>query len=314
MRHEIADRAHLIIGGATKAGSTSLFAYLSDHPDVCATYKKETRFFLEKDYPAAARYRLEDGLETYAAYFPPCDCRSIYFDSSPQYLYSSKAAERIHSILPHIRLVFILREPVDRLLSFYHFAKQRAFIPQDMDLRAYVEEQLALLDADPPPPDYLRALPHGRYSQYLPRFLEVFAREQILVLQFENLKNNPVETLKAICHFAGIDGDFFEQYAFEVYNPTRAARSSKLQKTYAYVRRTFSKALEQQPQLWRAAESVHLRLYPKFLSWNGREIQPLSVPDDITLRLEEYYQGEEAQLGRLLGRPDFVWRKSDGRR
>jgi hypothetical protein len=117
--------------------------------------------------------------------------------------------------------------------------------------------------------------------------------------------------MKAICQFAGIDGGFFEHYAFEVYNPTRAARSTKLQKSYAYIRRTFSRVLEQQPQLWRAAESVHLRLYPMFLSWNGREIQPLSVPDDIAQTLEGYYQGEEAQLARLLGRPDFSWSKAN---
>jgi hypothetical protein len=48
-----------------------------------------------------------------------------------------------------------------------------------------------------------------------------------------------------------------------------------------------------------------------FLSWNGREIQPLSVPDDIAQTLEGYYQGEEAQLARLLGRPDFSWSKAN---
>ncbi len=314
MTHEIAGRAHLIIGGATKAGSTSLFAYLSEHPEVCAAYKKETRFFLEADYPAVARHRLEDGLEAYAAYFPECDCRSIYFDSSPQYLYSNAAAERIYSVFPQARLVFILREPIDRLLSFYQFAKQRAFIPQDMDLRAYIDRQLELLEANPPPPDYLRTLPHGRYSQYLPHFQKLFPQEQLLVLQFEELKRRPVETMKAICRFAGIDGAFFEHYAFQVHNATRAARSSKLQKSYAYVRRNFSRALDRQPQLWRAAESVHLRLYPKFLSWNGRQVQPLTVPDDIARRLEEYYQGEEAELARLLSRPDFSWSLDNDRR
>ena len=61
----MATHHYIIIGGTTKAATTSLYFYLADHPNVCASNIKETRFFLDADYPLPVKYRLEDGLEKY---------------------------------------------------------------------------------------------------------------------------------------------------------------------------------------------------------------------------------------------------------
>lgn len=64
------DQLYLIIGGTTKAGTTSIFRYLSAHPDVCASSLKETRFFLDKDYPLPSTNRFNgSNLECYRVFF-----------------------------------------------------------------------------------------------------------------------------------------------------------------------------------------------------------------------------------------------------
>jgi len=91
---------YLIIGGTTKAGTTSLHAYLNDHPQVCASSIKETRFFLDRDYPLEAKYRSDDGLEYYEEYFAHRGAAAVRVEATPDYLYSPGTAARLAAALP----------------------------------------------------------------------------------------------------------------------------------------------------------------------------------------------------------------------
>ena len=100
---------YLIIGGTTKAATTSIFSYFSNHPQVCASSIKETRFFLDSDYPVISKYRYEDGLEKYQEFYIHCKQNFKFrLEATPDYLYSKNTAYKISNSLPNSLLVFIL--------------------------------------------------------------------------------------------------------------------------------------------------------------------------------------------------------------
>src|SRR5947199_9809161 len=91
----------LIIGGTSKAGTTSVFNYLAGHPEVCPA-EKETRFFLDADYPLPSKRRYqENNSETYWSLFQSGPQENWRFEATPDYLYSANSAGAIHKTLPN---------------------------------------------------------------------------------------------------------------------------------------------------------------------------------------------------------------------
>ena len=143
--HPLEQQRFLIIGGATRSGTTSLFAYLGHHPQVRAASMKEARFFLDPGYPLPARYRLGDGLDHYATLFGDgTPSEDLWLEATSDYLYSMNTAERIRQALPRARVLMVLRDPVARLLSWYWFARRRGDLESGIDFEPYVRRQLAL--------------------------------------------------------------------------------------------------------------------------------------------------------------------------
>jgi hypothetical protein len=181
------DQRFLILGGTSKAGTTSIFNYLAGHPQICSS-TKETRFFLDADYPLPSRKRYgNDSLETYLSFFDAENRHSTdkwKLEATPDYLYSENAAEAIRGSLANVRLIFVLREPVSRLLSWYRFGQSINEIPSKMTFDAYVALQEKIGDTFP---DEYRhpafaALRHGCYSLYLRRFFDVFGAPSMWII------------------------------------------------------------------------------------------------------------------------------------
>ena len=217
----VGDYNYLIVGGTTKAATTSLFAYLTDHPAVCAATYKETRFFLSSDYPLPSKYRYKGDVEEYTSLFPNCDETQLRMESTPDYLYCEKACERITDFLPHAKLVFSLREPVSRLISWYRFAKQIGKLPETLSFDAYVELLFTVLDSNAENEEqHLRTLRQGCYAIYLERYFNRFGPTRIHVLFYEGLAAQPAKVMMDLSDFAGIDAGFYRDYAFKVTNRT----------------------------------------------------------------------------------------------
>src|SRR5512138_3408888 len=184
------ERKFVIIGGTNRAGTTSLFQYLGAHPDVRISEYKETRFFLDEDYRAPVNYRYGDEpLEKYYSLFGSGP-GSVYVEASTDYLYSPGTPRRVMESLGPVKWIFVLREPVDRLVSWYHFGKQTGLLPTDISLEEYLSR---LLDAGERPNRELiyRTLEQGRYSDYLPAYYDIFGKENVLLLPFGLLQNEP---------------------------------------------------------------------------------------------------------------------------
>jgi hypothetical protein len=205
-----------LIIGAQKSGTSSLYRYLAQHPQVRESVLKEVHYF---------DGGLEDGVDTYAlgerwyrAHFPLASAMTpgrLTFEASPLYLLHPLAAGRIAGLLPRVKLVAILRDPTERALSHYfHNVRDndRRRFKEDLDVQAAMDAEDARLAPVLAAGDYkseaYRAYSYkarGRYLEQLERYFAHFPRENLLVLTAEALFADPAATMARLCGFLGLD-------------------------------------------------------------------------------------------------------------
>ena len=307
----VTDYNYLIVGGTTKAATTSLFAYLTDHPAICAATYKETRFFLSSDYPLPSKYRYKGDAEAYADLFPNCNETQLRMESTPDYLYCEKACERIAEFLPHAKLVFSLREPISRLISWYRFAKQIGKLPETLSFDAYVESLFAALDGNARNEEqHLQTLHQGCYTIYLERYFNQFDPSRIHVLFYEELASHPAKVMADLCDFAGIDAGFYSNYTFKVTNRTEKMRNSGLHRKYRDFRFRLRQWTHDKPIIHNPLRTIRRTIEPLYLRLNTQTDEKIQMSEKTRCRLVNYYQCDIEALSELIGKP-LPWKPSE---
>jgi hypothetical protein len=205
----------VLIIGAQRAGTTSLFNYLIRHPDILAPLGKEVHYF-DLHY---AR-----GLDWYRGCFPyrrQLRHGAITLDASPYYLAHPLVPERAARLFPDVKLIALLRNPIDRALSHHqhevrHGHEKLSFaeaIEREPERLAGEEERLRR------EPDYYSFNHHrysytrrGLYLDQLLRWMHHFPRHQLLVLQSEWLFTEPEAATAAVHHFLGLRPHRLREY------------------------------------------------------------------------------------------------------
>jgi hypothetical protein len=291
---------YLLIVGAPKSGTTSLFRYLSDHPEVCPANRKETYFFARK-FDINKVCTIGDTLADFEKYFSHC-CSSekIRIEATPYTLYVEDAASKIATIIPNPSVLFILRDPVKRLISDYRFHLQREHPSTRGTLNNFIEWQ-SHKHGDIP-----GLLDFGCYIRYVRPFLNVLGRKRVHILFFEEFYANPKTETQILCDTLGIDGSYYTTYSFETHNPTINYRSSWLNKKYI--------SLEPLVDELRARifHSLRLRsIFEKFIALgkyayrkiNSSKNHEIIFPPEVQKYLESYYKPYNDALSREVGRP-----------
>lgn len=306
----IGDYDYLIVGGTTKAATTSLFTYLADHPAICAATYKETRFFLSTAYPLPSKYRYSGDAEEYHLLFPNADKKQLRVESTPDYLYCDKARERIAASLPNAKLVFSLREPISRLISWYRFAKQIGKLPETLSFDGYVDLLFASTGHEE---QYLQTLQQGCYTIYLEPYFNQFGRERIHILFYEELAAHPSSVMRDISDFAGIDADFYDDYTFKVTNRSENMRNSELHRKYRDTRFRLRQWTHNKPIIHTPLRAIRKTLEPLYLRLNTQPAQKVQMSAETEHHLIAYYTSEVHALSELIGKP-LPWKllaKSD---
>jgi hypothetical protein len=298
---------YVIIAGTLRAGTTSLCRYLSDHPRICGSSVKETYFFLDADHYRPAEYRFANGLDKYQSFFANCQASAIRLEATPHYLYSPSTVRMLRSALSSVKLIFILRDPVERLLSAYRLAIQLDTLPVGIEsFDDYVLFQFEHLDDTPEVPP--RALKYGRYSVYLSNYTEVFAPEEICVLNFTDLKDNPHGLLKEVCNFIGIDVGFYIEYDFRVLNRSVMIKKVEWQGAYRNLRQSVKKAVNRWPTVYKwLSFGWHILVRPLYYSINQDTDRQIRISPSVKARLHKYYKDEPSALKNLIGFHDTTW-------
>ena len=217
---------NLFVAGVPKAGTTSMHAYLDQHPDVLMSSLKEPYYFA-KDL--AIPWKVRD-LEEYLGLFSKR--RSVRYsgESSPLYMYSETAARRIHEFNPESRIIVLLRNPVDMLNSLHG----QFLYTDNEDILSFEEA----LDAQEPrnrgeriprncaEPRVLQYLKIADFVPQLDRFLEHFGSEQVETVFFDDLKEDPTGTYRRILRFLELDEGF--EADFKVHNRAKVLPNLRL--------------------------------------------------------------------------------------
>ncbi len=190
------NKPNFIILGAPKGGTTSLYGYLSQHPDVCLAEPKETYFFLSEEY--------EKGLEFYwDKYFKGWTGQKAIGEATPSYLGVPIAAPRIKECLPEARLIATLRNPVDRVYSAWwmHYCmgnETRSF--EEVIQLNFERIKAGIMFSQPVSP-----VEFGYYAQQINRYLDLFPRSQFKIVFFEDLLKDPHSVVQGVCTFIGVE-------------------------------------------------------------------------------------------------------------
>jgi hypothetical protein len=175
-----------VVIGAAKAGTTSLHAYLGDHPDVFVSEEKELNFFI-------AEKRWDLGTAWYEAQFAAAGSATARGEVSPLYSaaqWYASVPERMAAVVPDVRLVYVIRHPLDRMRSHYL---------QHLDLGMETRRAARALREDR---GYLDS---SRYGFQLHRYLDHFDRAQVLVIRAEDLRDRRQPTMADVFRFIGVD-------------------------------------------------------------------------------------------------------------
>ncbi len=200
----------LIIGGASKAGTTALYDMLRQRSEFFLPTKKELHYFSWPELscttagPGDAHVMAEipQTLQAYLTHFRDKRSGQLAVDVSPSYLFHHGASERIAEALPSARVAFLLRHPVDKVYSQYVH-----LIGEGRETLGF-EDALAAEDSRRQAgySDMWLYRASGFYADAIAHFQEVLGRDRVMVILFDDFRRDPVGVLSALCRYAGLDG------------------------------------------------------------------------------------------------------------
>jgi|UniRef100_UPI00404A2559 hypothetical protein len=270
-----------LIIGAQKSGSTSLRAFLGEHEKEIFILNRELHFW-NRD----GQYQDGAGLDGYLKNFAEAKPKQIKGEKSPSYLVSKEAPGRIHKHFPQVKIIAILRNPIDRAYSAYWHGRRIGAIAATTSFGEAVQNYKVKKGKA-----FGDLVTAGFYSEQISRYLNYFPIEQIHVLSFESTLTQANDELHGVLKFLlphSAIANQESQLAFPKRNVARASRFPKLNEAIFK-----SKLL---------SYSTKSRISKKSLV----EMKVPEMLDDDRKFLQEIYAGENQALQSILGK-NFAW-------
>jgi Sulfotransferase domain len=275
---------NLVVIGGLKCGTTSLHHYLNLHPEVAMSRPKELNFFVaELNWPL--------GTDWYASHFDPA--APVRGESSPHYTNRprfNEVSDRISSTLGEPRLIYVVRDPVDRMLS--HFLHNVG--------GGYERRTLADALADPASSYVARS----RYFFQLEPYLATFGRERIEIVGREELKRDRTGTMQRVFRFLGVDPSFTSEQFEREWETGTAKGGGRFRIMDRAVRLPGLRALDR--NFDRLPESLRWTVERLVHDPKAGEVPKPVIPATLRNQLEELLRADVERLEEVAGR-SFGW-------
>lgn len=298
-----------LIIGAPKAGTTALHAALARHPELFLAGVKEPKYYMCGDSPPPAYKGPGDAHSNqewiwqrpaYQALFEPAPRDALCGESTPFYLYNRDARRRIAADIPHVRLVAVLRDPVDRLYSNWMHLWADGLEPCADVVEACAREE-ERIDAGWAPFWHYRSL--GMYGRQLADLFQHVAREQVLLLRYRDLVDFPQRTLDEVCRFLGVTEGAVSAVPSDNSRPF-VSPGPRVRAIGPVIRAGARAGAFLPPEVWRQGS----RPLVKLLHSGGDPVRPKLTEEQRTA-LREPFLEDIALLEEVTGQSFDTWRK-----
>jgi len=263
--------------GAMKSGTTTLQQYLMRHPQVFMCTPKEPNFFNDHWHRGVGWYERLFARSGTAIARGEASVRYTNFPADPE------CPARIASVVPEVRLLFLAREPVERIRS--HYLHEVAALREHRPFATAMAENPIYLD-------------YSRYAMQLQRYLDHFPREQLLILRAEELFRTPLEVLPEVYRFLGIDP------SLEPPGPPRRDNEtvSRFQLP-VFVRQGIKLAI--QAGVYRHVPQWAKETVRAATVWRARPVPQVRIPPVLAAELRSELAADLQMLDEIAGRPMF---------
>jgi hypothetical protein len=297
---------NFLIIGAGKSGTTSLYAYLAQHPQIYMSPAKEPGYFAfagqtltfsgPGDAAGINRSLITDESK-YCALFERSTDYPAVGEASPLYLHVPQAAARIRAAIPDCKLIAILRNPIDRAYSDYLYRRNNGNEPEAHFLSALQLESARIQKGWSP---YCCYIDKGRYSEHLRRFYDLFPPSQIRLYLYEDLQHSSSNLLHDLFGYLNVESGFKPDMRLR-YSASGTPRSELFQGCLNFVKK--SRALRSVRS--QVSSERRYRIYTALQSWNLQT--PPTIPVDAEAYLIDMFTPEIESLARLVNRDLSHW-------
>ncbi len=284
--------------GVEKGGSTWLGKCISEHPEIWFPKGREIYFFNDVDahFLKFTTTKYERGIKWYKSQFVHCPNGKKKGEWAITYICTKKTARRIKKHFPEVKLIAVLRNPVDRAFSQYLYEVRLGLIDKSMSF----EEVLKVR------PDYTQK---GYYAKQIKDYLEFFRKDQLLILIYEKVKESPEKYVKKVWNFLGLeDKNYIPPSLKKRINTAGTALFPKVNyfmiKTEYFLR---SHGLDIILQFLEATEIRNLALKIRDLN-NKKYSRYPQMNEKTRLRLSSLYKGDITKLERIIGQDLSLWK------
>ncbi len=194
IKNEDSNLPTFICIGAQRAGTTWLYHCLKEHPEIFMPSVKELRFF---------NYNYDDGIDSYNDYFTGAGDAKVRGEITPDYYRQDYALLRIKEHLPNVKLIFILRNPIERAFSQYQLYCGTEY--KEMSFEQTYRQHPDLIE-------------WGMYGKHLEFIYQHFSKENVLILEYDLLKGDPENFLQQVFAFLGVNENFKPENLTKTYN------------------------------------------------------------------------------------------------
>ena len=278
-------KPNFLVIGAAKAGTTWLYSCLYEHPEIYLPDIKELHFFSYEDV-------YQKGFNWYESNFRNVTVEKAVGEVSPSYLPFESTAERIYTYNPDIQLIVILRNPIDRAYSHYCMAMRTNKVEKN------IERGLSL---DSP---YVQ---WGLYHDQITRFMQLFPRNQIKVLLFDDIKSNPQFLLKDVYSYLNVDSAFLPKSAFQVKNPQRSM--PKYPKIYKSLKGIYNDLSVNSDIANKILTQLRYRGYFDLFHRINRGSSFPKISEEKKMKLADFYDGDVSELSKVINKDLSSWLK-----
>lgn len=275
---------NFFIAGAGRAGTTSLYEYLKPIDDIFLSEIKEPNYFSVSIDPDILLTKPIRDKKKYLSLFRNVTNEIAIGEASPTYLWDPKTPKLIHETIPDAKFIVILRNPIERAYS--HFLFLLSLGSESSDFSTAIKKSLKFRN------DYRgRIIELGRYGEQLSRYLNIFRKEQIKIIIFEEFFKNPHINLKEVIQFLGTNYDVNKINIENQHNPFSIPKNKMAQN------------MMQSSTLRKIGKNlIPRKMLPKIKKLLDKQVSKPPMSENDRLTLEDIYYDDIRNLEKIMGR------------